>query len=54
MRTFHYDPAKSFRAYLKTLARYAWCDFLEASRRPGAGSAPEGFGEFSPFCKSSP
>jgi RNA polymerase sigma-70 factor (ECF subfamily) len=38
MRTFVYDPAKSFRAYLKTLARYAWCDFLEASKRPGAGA----------------
>jgi RNA polymerase sigma-70 factor (ECF subfamily) len=38
MRTFAYDPAKSFRAYLMTLARYAWCDFREASRQPGAGS----------------
>jgi RNA polymerase sigma-70 factor (ECF subfamily) len=38
MRDFRYDPARSFRAYLKTLARYAWCDFLEARRRPGAGS----------------
>jgi RNA polymerase sigma-70 factor (ECF subfamily) len=38
MRTFTYDPTKSFRAYLKTVARYAWCDFLEARKRPGAGS----------------
>src|SRR5262245_34103920 len=38
MRAFVYDPSKSFRAYLKTLARYAWCDFLEARRCPGAGS----------------
>jgi RNA polymerase sigma-70 factor (ECF subfamily) len=38
MRTFTYDPSKSFRAYLKTLSRYAWCDFLEARKRPGAGS----------------
>jgi RNA polymerase sigma-70 factor (ECF subfamily) len=38
MRTFSYDPARSFRAYLKTLARYAWCDFLEAHKKPGAGS----------------
>jgi RNA polymerase sigma-70 factor (ECF subfamily) len=38
MRTFAYDPSKSFRAYLKTLARYAWCDFLEAYKRPGAGT----------------
>lgn len=38
MRAFAYDPAKSFRAYLKTLARYAWCDYLEARKRPGTGS----------------
>lgn len=38
MRTFSYDPARSFRAYLKTLACYAWCDFVEACKRPGAGS----------------
>jgi hypothetical protein len=37
MRQFHYDPARSFRAYLKTLARYAWCDLLADGRRPGAG-----------------
>jgi RNA polymerase sigma factor (sigma-70 family) len=38
MRTFQYDPAKSFRAYLKTLTHYAWCDFLESRRRAGVGS----------------
>jgi DNA-directed RNA polymerase specialized sigma24 family protein len=38
MYTFTYDPSRSFRAYLKTLARYAWCDFVEACKRPGAGS----------------
>jgi RNA polymerase sigma-70 factor (ECF subfamily) len=37
MRTFAHDPARSFRAYVRTLARYAWCDFLEASKQPGAG-----------------
>jgi RNA polymerase sigma factor (sigma-70 family) len=37
MRTFARDPARSFRAYLRTLARYAWCDFLEASKQPGVG-----------------
>jgi DNA-directed RNA polymerase specialized sigma24 family protein len=37
MRTFSHDPARSFRAYLRTLARYAWCDFLEARKQPGAG-----------------
>src|SRR5262249_3473264 len=38
MRDFSYDPDRSFRAYLKTLARYAWCDFLDSRRSPGAGS----------------
>lgn len=37
MRAFRYDPAKSFRAYLKTLARYAWCDLLTEGQKPGAG-----------------
>jgi RNA polymerase sigma-70 factor (ECF subfamily) len=37
MRIFNYDPAQSFRAYLKTLARYAWCDFLKANQQPGVG-----------------
>ena len=43
MRDFSYDPSKSFRAYLKTLARYAWCDFVEASRRPGGGTGDSRF-----------
>src|SRR5262245_31468304 len=38
MRTFTYDRARSFRAYLKTLARYAWCDFLQERRRLDCGS----------------
>src|SRR5262245_51612571 len=38
MRAFAYDPGRSFRAYLRTLARYAWCDFLEGRKRPGAGA----------------
>src|SRR5271166_6204514 len=42
MRTFTYDPARSFRAYLKTLTHYAWCDFLEARKRPGAGTGDTG------------
>ncbi len=37
MGRFAYDPSKSFRAWLKTLARHAWSDFL-AARRPDAGS----------------
>jgi RNA polymerase sigma factor (sigma-70 family) len=39
MRTFNYDPGRSFRAYLKTLARYAWCDFLEGRKQPAAGGS---------------
>ncbi|HEY1378782.1 MAG TPA: sigma-70 family RNA polymerase sigma factor [Gemmataceae bacterium] len=38
LRGFDYDPKRSFRAYLKTLTHYAWCDFLEGRRRPDAGS----------------
>ncbi len=37
MRTFTRDPARSFRGYLLTVARYAWCDFLEARQQPGVG-----------------
>jgi RNA polymerase sigma factor (sigma-70 family) len=33
MARFHYQPADSFRAWLKTLAYRAWCDFLDARRR---------------------
>jgi RNA polymerase sigma-70 factor (ECF subfamily) len=38
MQTFTYDPARSFRAYLKTLTNYALCDFLESRKRPGAAA----------------
>jgi len=38
LREFQYDPAQSFRAYLKTLAHYAWCDLLAASRKTGTGA----------------
>jgi RNA polymerase sigma-70 factor (ECF subfamily) len=38
LRTFQYDPAQSFRAYLKTLAHYAWCDLVADQQRPGAGT----------------
>jgi RNA polymerase sigma factor (sigma-70 family) len=38
MRTFRYDPSRSFRAWLKTLAHHAWSDFLEGRARPGLGS----------------
>jgi RNA polymerase sigma-70 factor (ECF subfamily) len=38
MRDFAYDPDKSFRAWLKTVARHAWLAFREQQGRPGAGS----------------
>jgi RNA polymerase sigma-70 factor (ECF subfamily) len=38
MRTFVYDPARSFRAWLKTLAHGAWCDWLDRQRRHVQGS----------------
>jgi RNA polymerase sigma-70 factor (ECF subfamily) len=43
MRKFEYDPARSFRAWLKTLTHRAWCDFLERRSRsqPGAGGGQE-------------
>jgi RNA polymerase sigma-70 factor (ECF subfamily) len=38
MKTFTYDPARSFRGWLRTLAHHAWSDFLQARARPGQGS----------------
>lgn len=35
---FEYDPARSFRAWLKTLTQHAWSDFVAAQQRPGRGS----------------
>ena len=42
MRDFSYDPGRSFRAWLKTVARHAWGAFADARRRPGAGSGDSG------------
>src|SRR5271154_284950 len=38
MRHFTYDPSRSFRAWLKTVAQHACSDFLESWRRPGQAS----------------
>jgi RNA polymerase sigma factor (sigma-70 family) len=38
LRTFVYDPARSFRAWLKTLTQHAWSDFVEGRQQPGRGS----------------
>ena len=45
MRHFHYDSARSFRAWLKTVARAAWADWLESGKRPGRGSGDTGVWE---------
>jgi RNA polymerase sigma-70 factor (ECF subfamily) len=41
MRTFTYNPSGSFRAYLRAVARYAWCDFLETRKQPVAGGGSD-------------
>jgi RNA polymerase sigma-70 factor (ECF subfamily) len=33
MKTFEYDPARSFRAWLKTVTHNAWNDFVKSHRR---------------------
>jgi RNA polymerase sigma-70 factor (ECF subfamily) len=38
MRTFTYDPARSFRGWLRVLTHAAWCDLLESRKRRPAGS----------------
>lgn len=42
MRSFRYDPGRSFRAWLKTITHHAWQDFLRRRRRPGLGSGDTG------------
>ena len=38
LRTFDYDPGKSFRGWLKTLTWHAVSDYVSSQRRPGQGS----------------
>jgi RNA polymerase sigma-70 factor (ECF subfamily) len=38
MRSFTYDPSRSFRAWLKTLAHHAYSDYQKSRHRPGLGS----------------
>ena len=33
IRTFQYDPSRSFRAWLRTLTHRAWCNFLRRRNR---------------------
>jgi RNA polymerase sigma-70 factor (ECF subfamily) len=41
MRTFTYDPARSFRGWLRVLTHAAWCDLLESRKRRPAGSGDD-------------
>jgi RNA polymerase sigma-70 factor (ECF subfamily) len=38
MRTFDYRPSGSFRAWLRTVAYRAWCDFLESRKAAATGT----------------
>jgi RNA polymerase sigma-70 factor (ECF subfamily) len=38
MRTFAYDPARSFRGWLRTVTRNAWSDFIRARQHGGRAS----------------
>jgi RNA polymerase sigma-70 factor (ECF subfamily) len=38
MREFTYDPAGSFRAWLKTVSQHAWSRYVERQQHPGRGS----------------
>src|SRR5215469_5803461 len=38
LRHFAYDPSRSFRGWLKTLARHAWRDFVDSPRRARAAA----------------
>jgi RNA polymerase sigma-70 factor (ECF subfamily) len=43
---FAYDPSRSFRGWLKTLAHHAWRDLVDDRRRAGAGSGDTGMQAF--------
>src|SRR5690242_4393418 len=36
--SFEYDPARSFRGWLKTVAHHAWRDFVDSRQRGGQGA----------------
>jgi RNA polymerase sigma-70 factor (ECF subfamily) len=39
LRTFEYEPGRSFRSFVWSMAHYAWCDLIDSrKRKPGAGS----------------
>jgi RNA polymerase sigma factor (sigma-70 family) len=46
LRDFSYDPTRSFRAWLKTVAQNACSDFLQGRQKPGLGSGDSLVGQF--------
>src|SRR5437763_13455453 len=42
MKDFAYDPSRSFRAWLKTVAHHAWRDFVDSRRRAAVGDGGSG------------
>jgi len=45
LRAFVYDPSRSFRGWLKTLAHHAWRDFVDSPRRARAAAGGNQDGE---------
>jgi RNA polymerase sigma factor (sigma-70 family) len=41
MRAFRYDPGRSFRGWLRTVAHGAWCDWVADQRAPGRGTGDD-------------
>jgi RNA polymerase sigma-70 factor (ECF subfamily) len=41
MRTFAYDPQRSFRAWLKAVAQHAWSNYVRGREHPGRGSGDD-------------
>jgi RNA polymerase sigma factor (sigma-70 family) len=39
LRSFDYDPARSFRSFVKTMAHFTWCDLIEARKRSRVGGS---------------
>jgi RNA polymerase sigma factor (sigma-70 family) len=46
MTKFAYDPRRSFRGWLKTLAHHAWRDLVSESKRSGVGTGDSQMREF--------
>jgi RNA polymerase sigma-70 factor (ECF subfamily) len=45
MGTFAHDPARSFRAWLKTITHHVWYDFQQSQHRAVQGSGDTVFGQ---------